>query len=123
MEPHALLTRIDAITARMADRLHARARPLPALLDASGNRLPRAARTRARELAEAQARLSHPATATRTDLGRVADLCRALERDLDAIPEGRMMRDDWRAAIATAAWRVAVVAGLAGLVAWLGGLA
>ncbi|MBM2574746.1 hypothetical protein JQC91_00380 [Jannaschia sp. Os4] len=123
MEPAALLARIDAIAARMADRLHARPRPLPALLDASGTRLPRAARTRARELVEAQARLSHPATATRTDLGRVADLCTALERDLDAIPEGRFLRHDWRAAFVTAGWRVAVVAVLALVVVWLGGLA
>lgn len=117
--PADTLARIEALESALADRLHEA--PGPVGVVGASRRLPRPARLRAGELGEIRDRLSHPATAPKTDLGRADTLIRALERDVARIPAGAHRARDWRAAGAAAGWRVGVVLVLAaGVAAWRG---
>lgn len=120
MTPEETRARIAALEGTLAARLNSRRRPLAQQLAAAGHRLPRAARARAVELMEADARLAHPATAHRTDLARIHETCEALERDLARL-SARYVRRDWSAAAGVAGLRlVALGALVTGMLIWRG---
>ncbi len=57
----------EGLRQQMAERLNVRARSFPKAVRKAGRLLPPAARAAARELVDAEARLTHPKLAVRTD--------------------------------------------------------
>ncbi|WP_371154853.1 hypothetical protein [Jannaschia sp. 2305UL9-9] len=106
---HAHLNdRIGGIDALLAERLHLTGSLRDKIADARG-RLPRVALAQARELIEAQDRLSNPATARALDPARVEATCAMLERHLHAVPEGKYRRRARSALIGLVAVRLLIV--------------